>query len=44
VAQTQKAAPKKEKPDAGSPKKKTAPAKTKPAGGRKVAMVPAAVA
>jgi len=43
VAATQKAAPKKEKPDA-SAKKKNASAKTKPTGGRKVAITPAAVA
>ena len=43
VAQMQKAAPKKEKPDA-SAKKKNASAKTKPTGGRKVAITPAAVA
>ena len=43
VAQTQKAAPKKEKPDAESPKKRTAPAKTKPAAGRKRSLATAAV-
>ena len=43
VAQTQKAAPKKEKPDAGSAKRKTAPAKSKPAAGRKRSLTTAAV-
>jgi DNA end-binding protein Ku len=43
VAQTQKAASKKEKPDAGSAKKKTAPAKTKPAASRKRSLATAAV-
>jgi non-homologous end joining protein Ku len=43
VAQSQKAAPKKEKPDAGSAKKKTASAKTKPAAGRKRSLAATAV-
>jgi len=43
VAATQQTASKKEKPDALSAKKKNS-GKTKPAGGRKVAIVPAAVA
>jgi hypothetical protein len=43
VAETQKAASKKEKPDAGSAKKKTAPAKTKPAASRKRSLATAAV-
>jgi DNA end-binding protein Ku len=43
VAEAQKIAPKKEKQDAGSPKKKTAPAKTKPAAGRKISIATAAL-
>jgi DNA end-binding protein Ku len=43
VAETQKAAPKKEKQDAGSPKKKTAPAKSKRVAGRKLSIATATV-
>ena len=43
VAEMQKAAPKKEKPDAGSAKKKTASAKPKPTAGRKRSLATAAV-
>jgi DNA end-binding protein Ku len=43
VAATQKAAPKKEKLDSGSAKKKSSPAKSKPARGRKNALATAAM-
>ena len=43
VAEMQKATPKKEKPDAGPPKKKTVSAKAKPAAGRKRSLAAAAV-
>jgi DNA end-binding protein Ku len=43
VAETQKTVPKKEKQDAGSPKKKTAPAKSKRVAGRKLSIATATV-
>jgi len=43
LAETQKTAPKNDQEDAGAPKKKTFPAKTKPAAGRKKALATAAM-